>query len=246
MDLDGSAGAPAGRGACLAGVDGCRGGWVVATAGATDARSPAVGEVAVRVVPRFADVLRLGAGTVAVDIPIGLPDAGARACDLAARRLLGPRRSSVFPAPVRAALDAHGRGWEATLGASRAAAGTGLSRQAFHLLPKIAEVDDALGTVDAWLVVEAHPELAFTRLAGEPLAHPKRVAEGRAQRVALLRPAIPQVDDLLADRPRGCAPDDLLDALALLGTARRLRDGTAELLGDGSADRRGRPMQIAW
>ena len=42
-----------------------------------------------------------------VDIPIGLPETGAeRACDLMARRLLGPRKSSVFPVPVRQAVHA--------------------------------------------------------------------------------------------------------------------------------------------
>jgi predicted RNase H-like nuclease len=241
---------PGGRSAeVLAGVDACRAGWVVALAGGTGSGGGAFDDVEVQVAATFAEVLGLGAATVAVDIPIGLPDAVPRVCDVAARRLLGPRRSSVFPAPVRAALDAHRRGWEATLCASRAAAGTGLSRQAFHLLPKVAEVDDALEALDAGTptrVVEAHPELAFARLAGGPLPHPKRVPEGRAHRAALLRPVVPQVDDLLRSRPRGCAADDLLDALALLGTAHRLRAGAADLLGDGSTDRRGRPVQIAW
>jgi predicted RNase H-like nuclease len=246
MHPDGSAAVGHGSSAPLAGVDGCRGGWVVAMADVPDPSSGVLDDVEVRVVATFAEVLRLGAATVAVDIPIGLPETGARDCDIEARRLLGPRRSSVFPAPARAALDAHERGWEATLEASRAAAGTGLSRQAFHLLPKIAEVDDALGAGTAARVVEAHPELAFARLGGGPLRHAKRVPEGRAHRAALLRAAVPQVDDLLRGRPRGCAPDDLLDALALLGTARRLGTGTAELLGGGSRDRCGRPMQIAW
>ena len=43
-----------------------------------------------------------------IDTPIGLPDRaerGGRACDAAARRLLGPgRASSVFSAPVRATM----------------------------------------------------------------------------------------------------------------------------------------------
>ncbi|MEW6348758.1 MAG: DUF429 domain-containing protein [Thermodesulfobacteriota bacterium] len=40
-----------------------------------------------------------------VDIPIGLRDHGPeRSCDLEARRLLGIRRSSVFPVPCRSAV----------------------------------------------------------------------------------------------------------------------------------------------
>src|SRR5262249_22667826 len=38
---------------------------------------------------------------LAIDIPIGLADRGARRCDVEARRCLGPGRgSSVFPAPT--------------------------------------------------------------------------------------------------------------------------------------------------
>lgn len=43
-----------------------------------------------------------------IDVPIGLPEAGPRTCDLEARRLLrAPRASSVFPAPLRSMLSAH-------------------------------------------------------------------------------------------------------------------------------------------
>src|SRR5437870_3658001 len=82
----------------LAGVDGCRLGWVVAT------------DDGVEVVPALDDVL-VQCDAVGIDIPIGLPDAGPRACDVEARRRLGPRRSSVFPAPRRALLPC--RDWAA-------------------------------------------------------------------------------------------------------------------------------------
>lgn len=39
-------------------------------------------------------------------MPIGLGENGPRPCDQAARRFLGQRGSSVFPAPVRAVLAA--------------------------------------------------------------------------------------------------------------------------------------------
>lgn len=198
------------------------------------------------VVGHIDEVLELGAALVAVDMPIGLPDAGARACDRAARALLGPRRSSVFPAPVRAALDAHPHGWEATLAASRATDGRGLSRQAFNLLPRIAEVDRLLdGRPDAPLH-EAHPELAFARLAGEPMAHPKRTAAGHAERhAALVAGGLAHPDPALLPRPIGAAVDDVHDALALVATARHLAAGTALVVGAGERDRCGRPMVIA-
>jgi predicted RNase H-like nuclease len=195
-----------------AGVDGCRGGWVVATS-----------DGAIRVVPRFPDVLDLADGVVGVDMPVGLPDVGRRrACDVEARARLGPRRSSVFPAPTRDAL-----------AATSFADVRGLSLQAWHLVPKVREVD-AVWTAR---VVEVHPELVLAVLGGAPMARPKRTAEGRAERLAVL--GLSSVSRL-----PGAAPDDVIDALACLHGALRVAAGTALVLGDASLDARGRPMRI--
>jgi predicted RNase H-like nuclease len=175
------------------------------------------------VVPSFAEVLRLVDGMVAVDMPIGLPDQpGPRACDRAARRLLGPRRSSVFPAPSRAHLAA----------ASFGDVG-GLSIQAWNLVPKVREVDAA------WepRVREVGPEVSFAAMAGAPMAHPKRTAAGRDERLAALGRAE-------APRVPGARPDDVLDALACAWTAARIAAGTAVAHTDGSVDGLGRPMTL--
>jgi predicted RNase H-like nuclease len=209
----------------VAGIDGARGGWVVAR---DDGR--------VEVVPTLDDVVadvRAGAlDAVAVDMPIGLPGAPGerRACDVAARRLLGPRRSTVFPAPPRCFL-----------GATAFADVRRLSIQAFHLLPRIAELDALLDPSVQDRLVEAHPELAFARVAGAPLTDAKRTPAGGARRAAL-------VGRSPADVPRlpGARPDDVLDALALVRTAQRVAAGSDERLGDGSVDARGFRMQIAW
>ena len=179
----------------------------------------------------FQDVLALDVEVIAVDMPIGLPDAGSRACDIEARRRLGPRRSSVFAAPVRAVL--HERSYVDALALHRATDGRGLSKQTFHLLPKIAEVDAARDD----RVIEAHPELAFAWLIGAPARHPKRTPAGRAERLAALGLVVPP-------RLRGAAADDVLDAIALTHIAQRALMGHAEALGDGARDGRGRPMTI--
>jgi len=89
------------KGAWLAGVDGCKAGWIVVFA-------RRVGEgMRVRIVPRFADVLAAPEAPVviAIDIPVGLPERagyGGRAAENAVRPLLGARQSSVFSVPSRA------------------------------------------------------------------------------------------------------------------------------------------------
>jgi predicted RNase H-like nuclease len=84
--------------------------------------------------------------------------------------------------------------------------------------------------------------MAFARLAGAPCAHPKRTAEGRAERLALLAAA--GLGDLSTVRLPGSAPDDVLDAAVLTLTAARAHAGTADRLGDGTLDARGLAMEI--
>jgi predicted RNase H-like nuclease len=224
----------------VAGVDGCRGGWLIAMLASTG-RSAA----RVDVLDDFGAVVALldgGVSHLAVDMPIGLSDDGRRACDHEARARLGPRRSSVFPAPARGLLGAVD--YREALARSRALTGRGISKQTFHLLPKIGEVDRELPVDDHDHAVEAHPELAFARLAGAPLTTRKRDRAGQRQRVALLSDRVGDVVGLVERRPAGTAVDDVLDALALALTARRLAEGVSERLGDGALDRRGRPMQV--
>jgi predicted RNase H-like nuclease len=135
------------------------------------------------------------------------------------------------------------RDYETALRRKREIDGVGLSKQAFFLLPKMAEVDAAVAPRRQRVVVEAHPELAFARLAGEPLRFPKRTAEGQRVRAHLLARAIGSAP---RSRHRGVGRDDVLDAVALTVTARRLAEGDAERLGDGTRDDRGLRMEIAW
>lgn len=226
--------------ATVAGIDGCRAGWyvVVETAGGV------TGHVA----PDVAAALALAPGVVAIDIPIGLPDAGDRLCDRAARRALAPRRaSSVFPSPIRPALgaDTHAEASEAR----RAVDGKGMSIQAFAIMPKIDEVDRCLRGQpdDAARVFEVHPEVTFARMAGAPLAHSKKTEAGRDERLALLHASFgDHPARLLHERPRkDVAADDVLDAFAALWTARRIAAGRAESLpADPPRDRFGLPMAI--
>ncbi len=218
------------------GIDGWRGRWVGAL---LDGRS-----VRLLDLPDASAVLAVpDVAVVAIDMPIGLSDDGARACDDAARALLGRAGSSVFPAPVRAVLDAVDYA-DARARSVAATGGRSLSAQAFQLVRSIRALDDALGDPPPEHVVEVHPELAFRRGLGG-VADPKGTARGMAQRLAALRPVVDVDDALLAAPPRVPAVD-ALDACAAAWSARRIADGVAECVGDGSRDARGRPMRICW
>jgi hypothetical protein len=52
--------------------------------------------------------------------------------------------------------------------------------------------------------------------------------------------------DGLAEAPAGPPVVDVLDACAAAWSALRVADGTAECVGDGRVDGRGRPMRICW
>ncbi len=180
----------------MAGLDGCRAGWVLAT---TPANAGVVPRVEVRVIDGLEVVVdELVSGRLCaagIDIPIGLPPAGPRSCDVEARRMLGPRRGSVFPSPARPVLAAADYPEACTL--SRVASGTAISKQLFNILPKIREVDRVLARAPELRarVFEMCPELSFTVLAGTPMHHAKRSADGRAERLATLRPVFGDVRD---------------------------------------------------
>ena len=222
----------------VAGVDGCRGGWVVVTAGPGSELEATVVTGLDAVV---ADVRAGRLEAIAVDMPIGLLDDRPRTADIEARARLGERRSTVFPAPVRSVLAA--TSYRQACELSRAACGRALSKQTYNLIEPIRHLDALLGPADCEQVIEAHPELAFARLGGRPLP-PKRTPEGRALRTRLLDEALgPPFRSL---RQQSVAPlGDLLDAAVLVTTARRLVDGTAVRLGN-ERDSTGKPVRVVY
>jgi predicted RNase H-like nuclease len=217
------------------GVDGWRGAWVGAL---LDGRS-----VTLLALPDVAAVLAVpDVELIAIDMPIGLSDDGPRACDVEARRLLGPARSSVFPAPLRGVLGC--ADYADACAVSRGASGKALSVQAWNLVPAIRALDAALGDPPRARVYEVHPELAF-RALDDRVDAPKANARGLAQRIRALQPAM-DVLDALAAAPPGVPAVDTLDACAAAWSAGRLADGRGECVGDGATDSRGRPMRICW
>ena len=139
--------------------------------------------------PDVRAALAVDADVVAIDMPIGLPDTGRRACDLQAKRLLGAAHPRVFLAPPRGVLDCPDHP-TASARHRELAGGAGLSIQTWHIVDRMREVDDA---ADDPRLVEVHPELSFAALAGRVLDR-KRTAAGRAERLAALRTWLPGLD----------------------------------------------------
>ncbi len=203
------------------GIDGCRKGWfgVVIDDGRIEALFS----------PRIAGLVA-AAGEVAgigIDIPIGLPEQGPRAADLAARQRLGRLASSLFITPVRAALAAEPYR-EATAIAVRLT-GSGISQQAYRLREKIFEVEDWLPGSPA-PVWEVHPEISFAVANGAPLSYSKHTWAGSQQRRLILGRQGLALDGPLLPAGQHAGPDDVLDAAIAAWSARRLAAGAGQSL----------------
>ena len=228
------------------GIDGCKDGWFwfrfdgdTGTFGVSQAIAPILDGL-----PRDACVL--------VDIPIGLRARGKREreCDRAARDLLGPRRSSVFAAPVRPILKA--KDYASALAQSRRLTGRGLSKQSWNLVPKIREMDDLLKARPelASHVLEAHPEVLFAGLAGGPMSAKKTTRDGFTERMTILSILHPDAETLVASAflAHGgfeAARDDVVDAFVLALCARKPTQ-LKTLPGEPETDPRGLPMQMVY
>ena len=175
--------------------------------------------------------------------PSDCPSRDRGAADVEARRRVGPRRSSVFPAPARAVLGAPT--YAEACARSRLACGKAISKQLFNILGKIAEVDALVTPQLQERVVEMFPEWSMAVLAGAPMAHPKRTAAGRAERVTALGAVFGHgaLEAHLRRRPTGAGVDDVLDAFAGAWTARRHARGCAVRVG-GDVDARGLRMEV--
>ncbi len=230
------------------GIDGAPGGWLIA-------RQDGLQRPTVRFVEQLdgviAELVEDTIAVVGIDIPIGLSGDGDRPADRLARTRLGPRRSTFFPTPVRSVLDAES--WEEASAASRLAAGVGLSKQAWNLVPKIREIDRLWRPSMVESLVEVHPELSFAEMHRAPVMTKKSEADGAEQRRRLLAEHLSMpglsgahrrafVDDLIDSMPRKLSVDTI-DALAVLWSARRHARGRSLTLG-GERDPLGRPMAV--
>lgn len=228
--------------ATFLGIDGARGGWVVATSH--------TGEMALNLYRDISEVPFPPLCRALIDMPIGLPSHHRRQCDSDARKLLGARRSTIFPVPTRAAVFASS--YAESCAINEPLQGCKLSKQAWNLFPKIRELDLYLRSdiTRHTFIAEGHPELAFLALRGasSPLP-PKRTALGMNARRETLTFLGPHIETLLRDFVTSNSTDvdytDAYDALSLCALLARAK-GKVSFVGDGSVDEYGAPERICF
>jgi predicted RNase H-like nuclease len=197
---------------------------------------------------------------IIVDIPIGLREDSnePRPCDTAARKKIGDRRSSVFPTPVRTAVqsdsyeDAKEEQEERTDGS--------LGTQSWSISGEIDELDQFL-RVEVQsaqdVVTESHPEVCFWAMNDEvPMSYSKNRQPAAAfwERVNVLEDvyegATSAIRDASLGLDAGVSNDDIVDAFALALTAgpltQDLRFLPEETPRDDAGDPKGLPMEIAY
>ena len=230
------------------GVDGCRAGWFAIGLAAQDSWQVNI----------FPDVSNLWehhrqASLILIDIPIGLKTSGKgeRRCDPIVRKLLGPRRSSVFPAPCRGAI--YASSYQEACDINQRLIGKRLSVENWNIIPKIREMDCLLSDdiTARGRIREIHPEFCFWGLAGQPMQHAKKRTEGLTERTQLLQSIYPQTADIIAHalstyRRKDVARDDILDALAAAVTGLMGGQNLASIPQEPEFDERGLRMEMVY
>lgn len=226
------------------GVDGCRGGWIAVRWGET---------LTHHLCRSFSEVLALEAAVIAIDMPIGFPAGSGREAERLTRARLGERQSSVFSVPSRAAVMCTDYGDACRANLLNSDPPKKVSKQIFHIFPKMREIDQAMTPELQSRVFEVHPELAFWAMnGGAPLPLPKKV-KGRSHepglhlRRTLLAAAGFELEALPQARYRAMdvGADDLLDACACAWSARRIAEGRSIRLPENPPrDARGLRMEI--
>lgn len=200
------------------GVDGCKGGWFYAASVGAKFETGIV-ESVVDLFGKFQSIEEM-----IIDIPIGLHNDGAqpRNCDIEARKILKPRGSTVFPAPLRPSI--YTSNYTIACNVNQQLSGKKLPIQAFNIAGKIREVDQLLTQCPKYrcVIKEAHPELGFCMLNKcIPLETKKKRTAGINQRLMLLNKVIPETYEIYSEaidkfQRKTVARDDIVDALLCL------------------------------
>ncbi len=230
------------------GIDGCRGGWFHVWLDSEGSHASGI----LKTIDELTALPDSAGALVLIDMPIGLKEAGSheRQCDRAARKLLKKKGSSIFPVPCRQSLAENE--YPLASECNHVVTGRRLSRQTYHIMPKIRELDGFIRGAGRRLDIrEFHPELGFLALNRfVPLRFSKKTGSGQEERLEILSGYVSTSPAILSEAakrfPRNqTGVDDILDALCGAVTA-SFKDHLVSLPAVPETDPRGLPMQIVY
>ena len=155
-----------------------------------------------------------------IDMPIGLEKSKhIRACDIAAREFIGPRRHSIFAPPCKKASSQ--KNYESANRINKEITGHGLSKQTWMINEKIKETQRIIDK--GFELNEGHPECSFREIKGDLLRFGKSSLIGFFERLNLVNNLgfIPTSLTKQLSSKIKAKPDDLLDSIILCWSASR-------------------------
>jgi len=212
----------------IIGIDGCKRGWFSVWQNPDDTIQSSIFSTLNHLKDFFNDEAHL---IIGIDMPVVLSDFIPREADQLARKLLSKKASSVFTAPTPEMLEQPN--YERASYVSKRLFGKSMSLQSWYLFPKIKDVQTIIH--DAHInLYEIHPELSFRAMNHEEvILESKKSKEGFEIRNALLRRHFESFDfeSIRNLYPRKDVMDnDILDAMAVLWSARRIQANEASFL----------------
>lgn len=209
------------------GVDGCKGGWLVALlkdSGLDLYKFSSINEL----------VDELPFDICLIDMIIGLQSKATEVRpETEARKELKNRASTMFPSPSRQAV--YGSTKEERLTANLKALGKKFTSQTNAIIPKIRELDEYMQKAPEMRdkILESHPEVCFARLNGVVLQSSKHTQDGIKDRASILQRYLPEVSyEWVQEHAKimKCAADDIVDAVCLAIVAGMQTQGETETI----------------
>jgi predicted RNase H-like nuclease len=195
------------------GIDGCRGGWLVATI-------EEKGTLHHHLIKNLNELLHLNPTLALIDIPLHFADATYRNCEVGAQALLGPKkRASIFYTPHREAVYAATYAEANEL--NKEHTGKGVSKQTWNICNKIKEAVQFTTENLSYPILEAHPELCFYWLNyQQPLLSKKASPEGIKDRLTIITNYNQDYQEVVENtvqktKRKDVKPDDIIDATIL-------------------------------
>jgi 8-oxo-dGTP diphosphatase len=230
----------------IAGVDGCKSGWIMVKY-VKDVFSYGIYDTMQELFSENYDLQR-----VLVDIPVGLASANLkRSIEQDLRRELKYRHSTVFNPPCREAL--YTENYSAARKVNMEVEGKSLSIQSLAIKDKIRETDEFLQKSSGFAVIESHPELCFKYLnEGRVLMSKKSTHAGLEDRLRILRNYLNIVDELFErivnnTQRKSAAKDDIVDAICLCVVNKLSGKGNMKFIRDKNrVDAEGIEMKIGY